>query len=439
MKRIKALVLAAGMGMRLRPITSHIAKCLVPLAGRPLLDWWMDGLIEAGVSDALINTHWLPEQVRRYITRVNASGAIRLHETYEPKLLGSAGTLAANRPLADHTDEVLIIYADNLSDVDLGAMLRFHRSHPDPVTMLLFRASDPGACGIAELDDRQHIVSFQEKPREPKSNLANAGVYIVDADAYRQMADMGALDIGFEVLPKFVGRMRGWVASGYHLDIGTLSNYEKGKADAPGLLAKRVTHDTGARPAVFLDRDGTLIEHVHYLCDPAKVRLATGAASMLLRLREAGYACVVASNQSGVGRGLMTEEQVVACNEEMSRQLADAGTAVDGIYYCTAVPDSDDRTRMDHFERKPGPGMVWKAALDMGLDLSRSWIIGDMVSDAVTARNAQCKGAILVGSSEMTLPAEMHDDLDCLAARDLEAAADIILASPPAITMRRRG
>jgi mannose-1-phosphate guanylyltransferase len=168
-------------------------------------------LAEAGVREVRINTHALAERVREYIDQVNGSGLLRLSESYEPELLGSAGTITANASLADDAEEVIIIYADNLSDVDLAGMLQFHRSHGDPLTMLLFHAPVPRACGIAELDGQGRVVSFVEKPKEPKSDLAKAGIYIVTTLAYRQITATKALDLGFYVLLKFVGRMRGWL------------------------------------------------------------------------------------------------------------------------------------------------------------------------------------------------------------------------------------
>ena len=225
----KSMILAAGLGTRLRPLTDAIPKCLVTIAGRPLLGSWVDRLADAGIREARVNTHAHAEQVRAYIDRNNADGRLHLTESFEPELLGSAGTIAANADLAEGASEIVIVYADNYSDVDLRQLLAFHRSHGDPLTMLLFRAPDPRACGIAELDEAGRVVSFVEKPREPRSNLANAGVYIASVDAYREMAAMRAFDLGFEVLPQFVGRMRGWVWDGYHLDIGTREALEKAR------------------------------------------------------------------------------------------------------------------------------------------------------------------------------------------------------------------
>src|SRR4051794_11044702 len=125
----RALLLAGGLGTRLRPLTDTIPKCLVPIAGRPLLDVWIDRLAEAGIREARLNTHALAEQVRTYISGVNSGGRLRLVESYEPELLGSAGTVSANADLADDADQVVIVYADNLSDIDLRPLLAFHRAH----------------------------------------------------------------------------------------------------------------------------------------------------------------------------------------------------------------------------------------------------------------------------------------------------------------------
>jgi NDP-sugar pyrophosphorylase family protein len=232
----KALILAAGLGTRLRPLTDRTPKCLIPIEGKPLLGYWLEALARAGVREALINTHHLHEQVEAYVAEVNADSTVQARTVYEPELLGSAGTVRANAGWIEGADTCLIIYADNLSSVDLGRFLEFHRSHDDPFTMLLFHSPNPKACGIAELDEGGRIVEFVEKPAEPKSDLANAGVYALTAEAYREIAAMEGFDLGFDVLPRFVGRMRGWSFDGYHLDIGNVEALEQARADAPGVF-----------------------------------------------------------------------------------------------------------------------------------------------------------------------------------------------------------
>ena len=427
-QQAKALILAGGLGTRLRPLTDVIPKCLLPIGGRTLLDYWVECLVEAGISEARINTHAHAARVRDHIQSVNSAGRLRLSEAYEPELLGSAGTVAANADLAEGADEIVIIYADNLSDIDLRPLLAFHRQHGDPLTMVLFRAPNPRACGIAELDGEGRIVSFVEKPERPTSDLANAGLYVVDAAAYREIAAMEAFDLGFDVLPKFVGRMRGWVWGGYHLDIGTHEALERARREVTSTFPDQAsTSRDSRRPAIFLDRDGTLIKHVHYLSDPASVQLLPGAAEALKRFRRAGFTRVLVTNQSAIGRGMLTEERLGQIHTEMNRQLAADGATIDAVYHCPDAPTGDDRTVVENPDRKPGPGMLLRAAADLKLDLGTSWMVGDLISDVLAGQNAGCRSILL--KSGQTASEEVHTLAgQFLTAPDLAATVELILA-----------
>ena len=184
------------------------------------------------------------------------------------------------------------------------------------------------------------------------------------------------------------------------------------------------------QPAVFLDRDGTIIEAVHYLRDPAHVRLLPGAAEAIRLLREAGYACVVVTNQSAIGRGLLTVDGFHEVQNELHRQLAEAGTSLDATYFCPTLPSSDDRTAIDDPDRKPGPGMLLRAADDLNLDLARSWMIGDMISDALAGLHAGCRGSLLVACGQGSPEDAQHPAVNH-ATPDLLAAARWILNEVP--------
>jgi len=424
MTRTKTLLLAAGEGTRLRPLTHVLPKCLVPLGGRPLLAHWVQALQAAGVTETVINTHAHAPLVRDFVAASNRHHATRLIESHEPTLLGSAGTITANPHLADEADVVLIAYADNLSRIDLATLLAFHASHPDPFTMLLFHASNPGECGIATLDASDRVVAFEEKPTRPVSNLANAGLYVVDAAVYREMATTRAFDIGHDLLPRFVGRMRGYRFNGFHLDIGSPEAYLRAQREA-GTWS---TDGDARRPAVFFDRDGTLIEDVPYLTDPAQVRLMPDAATTLKRCRHAGFACVVTTNQSAVGRGMLSETALAEVHRVFLRALQIEGADLDAIYHCPMKPTVSDRDRIEDLARKPGPGMLWEAADALRLDVRRSWMVGDMVSDALAGRYAGCRGSIWLRRRGTNVPDETLIDHHIYDAADLTEATDLMLA-----------
>jgi D-glycero-D-manno-heptose 1,7-bisphosphate phosphatase len=185
------------------------------------------------------------------------------------------------------------------------------------------------------------------------------------------------------------------------------------------------------KPAAFLDRDGTIIRDVHYLSDPAKVELLPGAAAGMRLLRDAGYACVVVSNQSAVARGIVSPERLASIHEELCRQLLARGVALDGWYFCAELPTTSDRTTIDHPDRKPGPGMLLRAARELDLDLGQSWMIGDMVSDVLAGYNAGCRGSILVRTGHGTAQPEA-DQIATHIAADLFEAARWVLNAPAA-------
>ena len=144
------------------------------------------------------------------------------------------------------------------------------------------------------------------------------------------------------------------------------------------------------KKAVFLDRDGTIIEHVHYLTDPAKVAIVPGGVAALKTLRERGYLLVVVSNQSLVGRGYGTAEDVDAVNTRMMELLEEGGVTVDCVKYCPHHPDADCPNR------KPNAGMLQDAAKEHDIDLAQSVMIGDNITDVEAGKNAGCQMNILI-------------------------------------------
>lgn len=179
------------------------------------------------------------------------------------------------------------------------------------------------------------------------------------------------------------------------------------------------------RRAVFLDRDGTLIELVHHLTDPADVRLIDGAADALARLSAAGFMLVIVTNQSVIGRGLLTEAGLEEIHDVMHRQLADLGAAVDGVYFCPLAPGTTDPTVVEDPMRKPGPGMLFRAADELDLDLANSWLVGDTVSDMLAGRNAGCSTVLVrTGYGARYAHDPVHVDF---VADDLATAAALIL------------
>lgn len=230
---MKAFLLAAGNGTRLRPLTDSVPKCLLPIQGIPLLEIWLNNCKAAGITDVLVNAHAHAEAIRQFAAQQKTEVRMRIVE--EPALLGSAGTLAQNREFIAGENYFFVLYADVLTNIDLRRMLEFHQQKSYPAMLGIYQVPDPTRCGIVTTDENAVIRDFVEKPERPASNWAFSGVMIAEPDLFDFLPAQRPADLGFDVLPKMAGNMAAYKISEYLLDIGTLSNYQDAQRSWPGL------------------------------------------------------------------------------------------------------------------------------------------------------------------------------------------------------------
>ena len=229
---MRALLLAAGLGTRLRPLTDHIPKCLVPIHGKPLLDYWLDLLLRSEVECVLVNTHYLPDAVREFVA--SSPWQARVTLVHEPQLLGTAGTILHNRSFFE-SGAFLVAHSDNLTRFDVSAFLEHHKRRPEgiDITMMTFDTDAPQTCGIVEEDARGVVRGFHEKVSNPPGSRANAAVYIVEPSVIGFLASLGkeVIDLSTEVIPRFIGRIWTFHNTGYHRDIGTPESLLRAEAE----------------------------------------------------------------------------------------------------------------------------------------------------------------------------------------------------------------
>jgi mannose-1-phosphate guanylyltransferase len=218
---MRALLLAAGLGTRLRPITDFVPKCLVEVQGKPLLDYWFDNLFEAGVERALVNTHYLSALVESHVSR--SPWRDRIDLVHETELLGTGGTILANAEFA-RDGALMVAHADNLTDFDARRLTAAHAKRPRGavMTMLAFRTDHPRSCGILECDEEGLVRAFHEKVENPPGDLANGAVYILEPDVLNLLESFRTpvIDFSTEVIPKLMGRILAVPLDCYHRDIG---------------------------------------------------------------------------------------------------------------------------------------------------------------------------------------------------------------------------
>jgi mannose-1-phosphate guanylyltransferase len=231
---MRALLLSAGLGTRLRPLTDTVPKCLVPIHGIPLLDYWLDLLFTGGIERALINTHWLADTVERHVAA--SRWRDRTDLVYEPELLGTGGTLRRNRDYFG-TEPMIVAHADNLTNFDLPDLVARHAARPSGcvMTMLAFRTGEPRSCGILQIDADGVLQQFHEKVDDPPGDLANAAVYVFESEVADTVAalDRDFIDLSTEILPDLVGRTLVVETRGYHRDIGTWQSLRQAEAEFP--------------------------------------------------------------------------------------------------------------------------------------------------------------------------------------------------------------
>jgi len=231
---LKALLLAAGEGTRLRPLTLTTPKCLVEIGGKPLLGHWLDSLRASGQFDqAIVNTHYLPTIVEDFVRDGPHAGWVEL--AYEDRLLGPGGTMLRHRDALAGGD-FLVAHADNLSVIDWPGFVGAHRSRPAGCvgTMMTFETDDPRSCGIVETDPRGVLRAMHEKVDNPPGNFANAAVFLFSPgvfDIIGHEEKTAVFDISRDIIPRLLGRLVTWQNKAYHRDIGTPDSLETARRD----------------------------------------------------------------------------------------------------------------------------------------------------------------------------------------------------------------
>jgi len=236
---MKAMILAAGEGRRLRPLTNHLPKPMLPIAGRPLLEHTIIYLRDHGITDLAINLHHLPQAVIDHFGDGSTWG-VSLRYSVEKHLLGSAGGV---KRLQDFFDETFIVYyGDLFTQADLHPMIGLHQQTSVPATMGLYRVPDPWNRGIVELNDQQIITRFLEKPPRDQvfSDLANAGIYILEPEVLDSIPAEQMYDFGHDVFPNMLAKgiqVAGYVIEDSLIDIGLPEKYEEANRLASKILS----------------------------------------------------------------------------------------------------------------------------------------------------------------------------------------------------------
>jgi mannose-1-phosphate guanylyltransferase len=229
---VKVVLLAAGLGTRLKPLTDVWPKCLMPIHGIPLLDYWLWILYKCKVRDILVNTHYFSKYVDEFIDQKKFNGWVST--SYERELLGTAGTLRNNKVFCSGST-ILLVHADNWVCCDFTEFLHYHykkRPKDTVMTMMTYVCPEPSECGVVKIDHKGIVTNFYEKVENPPGKLANAAVYLIEPEVIKWVLNNKMVtDFSTEVLPEFLGRIATWENTNIHRDIGTIESLRAAQKD----------------------------------------------------------------------------------------------------------------------------------------------------------------------------------------------------------------
>ncbi|HEY3846165.1 MAG TPA: HAD-IIIA family hydrolase [Acetobacteraceae bacterium] len=394
-------MLVGGLGTRLGSLTASTPKPLLPCGDRPFLAWLARELVRFGVTDILLLTGHLPDQVVTAAAAIEAglprSAQITISE--EPFRAGTGGAVfhAADRL----QERFLLCNGDSLLDCNLANLLAAVATDDDRVTgrMLLRDLPDTSRFGVVELDG-DRVGAFRERP-SPGSSLGaqaggtggviNAGIYQFRRRLIEALSPNCSLEA--DVMPHLAaaGTLRGTVAGGYFRDIGVPDDFSLAQTEIPALLH---------RPALFLDRDGVLnVDHGH-VGTRERFEWMPGALDTFRYATQAGWHVFVVTNQSGIARGYYDEAAVRGLLDWMADEARRAGGTIDDARYCPFHEEAViPAYRRASDWRKPAPGMLLDLIRAWELDPARCVMIGDQPTDMEAAAAAGVVGHLFTGGN----------------------------------------
>lgn len=400
---MKVVIIAGGKGTRLKDIAKDIPKPMVPINGKPILEYQVELAKRYGFTDILILTGHLGDQIQSYFGD-GSKWNVKIAYFQEKQPLGTAGCFKeVEQQLGD---DFFVFYGDTVMDIALDRMLDFHKEHQGLGTLFLHPNDHPYDSDLVDIDDNGIVTHFYAKPHAEERyyrNQVNAGLYILKPEILAYIEKGIPSDFGKHVFPKAIAagkKIAGYVSPEYIKDMGTPDRYEKVTADVnSGKVARlNLNHK---RAAIFLDRDGVINRDTDLIDTPERLELLPGAAEAIKLINKSEYLAIVVTNQPVIARNLCDFDTLRMIHNKLETDLGQERAYVDAIYFCPHHPDKgypEERKeyKIDCECRKPKPGMLLQAAKDYNIDIANSYLIGDRDSDIKAGQAAGVKEAILV-------------------------------------------
>lgn len=394
----QAVVLVGGLGSRLGELTKNTPKPMLPINGVCFLDILLSNLARHGFNNVLLLAQYKSEVIRAHYSNIRIKNLqIQIVEEKVPK--GTGGALLEAAHLLD--DVFLLVNGDTYFDINYLALLENFDSSTLDLSLALCEVENAARYGKVQLDPDGSIKSFAEKSSvSGVSGFISAGIYIVSRRIINNIQP-GFVSLENDIIPDLVERKRvmGRVFDGFFIDIGLPSSYQKAQKE---LDVQQV------RPAIFLDRDGTINFDAGYTHKTEDLKFLPGVPEAIRAFNDAGYLVIVISNQSGIARGYFDHEQVHNFNREINRRIQNYGAHIDAFYFCPHHPEGSVAWLKQICEcRKPGTALFSQACLEWNIDLDQSVMIGDKDIDLAAAKKIGIDGILTDGSDMAKLATQI--------------------------------
>lgn len=380
MQAKEAIILSGGLGTRLRSIVSDLPKCMAPVAGQPFLKHVIRYFLSKGIERFIFSLGYQHNVIEDFLNSEFSTLTYQCSIEEEPLGTGGAIQLACKR--ATESD-VVVVNGDSLFKADLQKTFSIHQESHAECTLLLKPMKNFDRYGVVELNNDCIVTNFREK-KFYKTGDINAGIYILHVENFLDKEFPEKFSFEKDYLEKsfITNTIFGDIQDRYFIDIGVPDDYERAQEE----LQQIPLHLENTDPTwtLFLDRDGVINyeKENEYILNWSEFQFYPHATEAIHLLSKKFNTIIVISNQRGVGRGLMSETDLMDIHERMTLKIEEDGGRIHRIYYCTA-PEATN------FYRKPNPGMALLATKDFpSIDLSKSIMVGNKPSDMQFGRNA---------------------------------------------------
>ena len=429
-----AFIQAGGAGTRLKSITGDVLKPMVPIEGKPILQWQIESLHRGNVNDITLVVPSTDRSVEDYFGDGSSFG-VKLHYIKEDQPLGTAGALYYFAK--DHHEDFLLVFGDLMLDVDWDRFYEFHKKKKAILTTFAHPNGHPYDSDVlvCQGDKVVHVLSKKEERKFFYKNLTNAGLYVVSKQllaTFKAIDEPMKMDFEKDILLPTVysDGVYAYRSSEYVKDCGTPDRYYGVSEDCRnGIVAAR--NLSKPQRCIFLDRDGTINVFGDFVRKSESLYLIPGAAEAIKRINASPFLAICVTNQPVIARGETTLGELEQIHFKLEDLLGDEGAYLNDLYFCPHHPDKGFPGEVPEYKikcncRKPNIGMLQKAQAHYNIDLSKSWMVGDTLQDVQTGINAGCR-TVLLTSGDPRPYAKYADAKPDYVAKDLAEAVDYIL------------